>query len=112
MNVTQLAAAVRNNLDCKPGLSKAAVSAVLGEIGIALLAGDDVHITGFGTFKLVDRATRTARNPQTGETVQVPAHKVPVFKPGQRLRDFADGTRPAPANAADVIAKAPKGSKG
>jgi DNA-binding protein HU-beta len=47
----------------------------------ALLAGDEVRIHGFGTFKAVTRAASTRRNPRTGEPVQVPAHKAVRFVP-------------------------------
>lgn len=49
---------------------------------------NDVKLVGFGTFKVVDRQPRVARNPQTGETVQIPARQVPVFKPGSELKQL------------------------
>lgn len=52
---------------------------------------DDVKLVGFGTFKVVDRQPRVARNPQTGETVQIPARQVPVFKPGSELKSLVRG---------------------
>ena len=47
---------------------------------------DGVKLVGFGTFKVVDRKPRVARNPQTGEQIQIPGRKVPVFKPGTELK--------------------------
>ncbi|MFQ5346060.1 MAG: HU family DNA-binding protein [Mariprofundus sp.] len=73
------------------GLSKAAaadaVEAVLGGITSTLAAGDSVSLVGFGTFSVADRAARTARNPRTGETIQVAASRAPKFKAGKALKD-------------------------
>ncbi len=64
-----------------------AVEAVLGGITATLAAGDSVSLVGFGTFSVADRAARTARNPRTGEAIQVAASKAPKFKPGKALKD-------------------------
>lgn len=63
------------------------VNAVFSEIANAVAAGDEVGIVGFGTFKAVDRAERTARNPQTGEELIVPAHVAPVFHAGSAFKE-------------------------
>ncbi|UCG92117.1 MAG: HU family DNA-binding protein [candidate division WOR-3 bacterium] len=52
----------------------------------ALKRGDRVALVGFGTFTVAKRKARTARNPRTGETVQVPAKRAPKFKPGRELK--------------------------
>ena len=52
-----------------------------------LVAGDKVSIVGFGTFETVERAARTARNPRTGETVEVGPSKAPKFKVGKNLKE-------------------------
>ena len=52
-----------------------------------LVQGNEVAIAGFGTFATSQRAAREARNPRTGETVQVPAMSVPKFKAGKALKD-------------------------
>ena len=52
-----------------------------------LKQGDNLSIIGFGTFSVGQRSSRTGRNPQTGETLQIPARKVPKFKAGKALRD-------------------------
>ena len=49
--------------------------------------GDKIQIAGFGTFEVRERAAKTARNPRTGETIDVPACKVPAFKAGKGLKD-------------------------
>ncbi len=65
----------------------AAVDAVLSGISGALAAGDSVSLVGFGTFSVTERAARTARNPRTGDPIQVPASKAPKFKAGKGLKD-------------------------
>ena len=64
-----------------------AVNAVIACIGDALASGDKIQIAGFGTFEVRERAAKTARNPRTGETIDVPACKVPAFKAGKGLKD-------------------------
>lgn len=54
-------------------------------IGGAIAGGDDVSIHGFGTFKTAQRPARTARNPRTGESVQVAARRVVRFSPATTL---------------------------
>lgn len=48
---------------------------------------DGVKLVGFGTFTASNRKARVGRNPQTGEEIQIPARKVPVFRPGKELKD-------------------------
>ena len=59
------------------------------EVGHPKKAGltDKIQIAGFGTFEVRERAAKTARNPRTGETIDVPACKVPAFKAGKGLKD-------------------------
>lgn len=63
------------------------VEAVFEAIQENLANGEKVQIIGFGTFEVRDRAARKGRNPQTGEEIQIPATKVPAFKPGKGLKD-------------------------
>jgi integration host factor subunit beta len=53
----------------------------------ALKSGDKIEIRGFGSFRTRQRNARTGRNPKTGEKVEVPAKRVPFFKPSKELRD-------------------------
>jgi DNA-binding protein HU-beta len=46
-----------------------------------------VQLVGFGSFEVKKRAARTGRNPKTKEAIEIPASKVPVFKPGKALKD-------------------------
>lgn len=63
------------------------VEAVLDTISKTLSRGEDVAITGFGTFMVVKRAARQGRNPKTGETIQIAASTKPKFKAGKGLKD-------------------------
>jgi len=49
---------------------------------------EGVKLVGFGTFAVSSRKARVGRNPQTGEEIQIPARKVPVFRPGKELKDL------------------------
>ncbi len=73
------------------GLTKkdavASVDAVFASIEAALKKGEKVQLIGFGNFEVRDRAARKGRNPQTGDEIQIPASKVPAFKPGKALKD-------------------------
>lgn len=87
MNKTELIAAVAEKTDLSKKDADAAVSAVLGAITDALKAGDKIQLVGFGTFEVHNRAAKQGRNPRTGETMTVPASKVPAFKAGKALKD-------------------------
>ena len=63
------------------------VDAFLDAVKDALERGEGIEIRGFGTFKVRRRKRRTARNPRTGERVEVPARAVPVFQPSSLLRE-------------------------
>lgn len=63
------------------------VESILDKMTEVLKAGDKVQLTPFGQFKIRDRAARVARNPQTGEPVNVPAKRVLKFIPGKPLKE-------------------------
>ena len=65
----------------------------------ALKTGDKLEVRGFGSFRVRQRNARVGRNPKTGEKVEVPAKRVPYFKPSKELKDLinADGSTTAPA---------------
>ncbi|MEM6410650.1 MAG: integration host factor subunit beta [Pseudomonadota bacterium] len=72
-----------------------AVDVIFEEISAALERGDRVELRGFGAFSVRQRDARRGRNPRTGETVDVPAKRVPFFKAGKELRmRINDGTDP------------------
>ena len=67
----------------------------------ALRTGDKLEVRGFGSFRVRQRNARVGRNPKTGEKVEVPAKRVPYFKPSKELKDLInDGTEAAPASPA------------
>ena len=72
-----------------PGVTKGecrlVIDGFLGAVKEALVRGDGIEIRGFGTFKVRHRKARTARNPRTGEPVEVPARAVAALKPSRHL---------------------------
>jgi DNA-binding protein HU-beta len=52
-----------------------------------LKKGEAINLVGFGSFRVIERKARSARNPRTGETVNVPARKAPAFKAGKELKE-------------------------
>ncbi len=63
------------------------VESVFDTITKTLGRGEDVAITGFGTFRVVKRAARQGRNPKTGETIQIKASTKPKFRAGKVLKE-------------------------
>lgn len=64
------------------------LNTIIDEIGKALKKEDSVVLTGFGTFMVSKRKARVGRNPKTGQTINIPAGKVPRFKAGKALKDM------------------------
>ena len=87
MNKQELIDAVADSAELSKADAGRAVDAFVASITDALRGGEKVSLTGFGTFEVRERAARTGRNPQTGETIQVPASKAPAFKAGKGLKD-------------------------
>lgn len=108
MNKAQLVETIADKMGGRQQAADA-VDAVLDAIVRAVVAGDRVSVTGFGSFEKVDRPARYARNPQTGERVRVKKTSVPRFRAGQGFKDLVSGSKKLPKN--DVaVKKAPKGS--
>ncbi len=61
----------------------------------ALKRGEEVELRGFGSFRVRRREARRGRNPKSGETVEIPAKRVPYFKAGKQLREVINGTSPS-----------------
>lgn len=72
---------------CTKKDAEALVNAVFDAIRDALVTGDKVTISKFGTFEIRERSAKECRNPRTHETVYVPASKAPVFKASKTLKD-------------------------
>ena len=86
MNKSELINAVAEKAALSKKDSEAAVTAALDAITAALAEGDEVRLVGFGTFEVKKREARIGRNPKTKEEIQIPATKVPAFKPGKALK--------------------------
>ncbi len=84
-------AEIVSNIAESTGLTKKEVATVVNnffaEVKKALAAKEHIEIRGFGTFKVVSRNQRKARNPHTGEAVVVPKRLVPVFKPSRAIKE-------------------------
>ncbi|MCS0636612.1 HU family DNA-binding protein [Streptomyces sp. LP05-1] len=109
MNKAQLVEAIADKLGGRQPAADA-VDAVLDAIVRAVVAGDRVSVTGFGSFEKVDRPARYARNPQTGERVRVKKTSVPRFRAGQGFKDLVSGSKKLPKGGEVSVKKAPKGS--
>ena len=87
MNKTELILAVAERSGIAKKDAELAVNAALDAMTAALMAGDKVQLTGFGSFEVKDRAARVGRNPKTREATEIPATRVPVFKACKALKD-------------------------
>jgi DNA-binding protein HU-beta len=87
MTKTDLIAKVAEVTEMTKKDSTKVVDAVLDAIVEALKNGEKVQLLGFGTFMIRERAARKGRNPQTGEEIDIPATKVPAFKPSKQLKE-------------------------
>ncbi len=70
--------------------SEIVIKTIFDSITNSLTNGDKVELRGFGSFRIRDRKSRQGRNPKTGDTVEVPAKRVPFFKAGKELRAMVD----------------------
>ncbi|WP_148253911.1 HU family DNA-binding protein [Aidingimonas lacisalsi] len=87
MNKSELIEAIAASADIPKAAASRALDAMVESVTDSLKKGDSVSLVGFGTFSVKERAARTGRNPQTGETIQISAAKVPNFKAGKALKD-------------------------
>lgn len=87
MNKADLANVVHEKLQGTKVQAEEVVETIINEVVGALKKGEEVSIAGLGIFSTKTRAARTARNPRTGETVNVPAMKVPKFRAAKALKD-------------------------
>jgi integration host factor subunit beta len=82
--------------------SEVVVETIFESVVASLRAGDKVEVRGFGSFRTRERQPRVGRNPKTGDRVEVPAKKIPFFKPSKELRDVVNLSGP------DAIAAVPE----
>ena len=71
--------------------SEVIVEAILDSVVRALRTGDKIEIRGFGSFRTRSRQSRVGRNPKTGARVDVPAKRIPYFKPSKELKELVNG---------------------
>ncbi len=91
MNKQDIIEAVNMQLGTTKKQAEDVVETVFGTIVGSLKKGEDVSIAGFGIMAVKKRLARTARNPKTGELIQVAAMNVPKFRPAKALKDAVKG---------------------
>ena len=91
MNKSDLIVAVAAATGISKSDAACAVDSTFDVISDALRQGDDIRLTGFGTFDVADRAAREGRNPRTGEPIKIAASRQPKFKAGKGLKDVVNG---------------------
>ncbi len=87
MNKQAIADVVHTKIGGTKVQAEEAVDAIIESIVMTLKKGEEVSIAGIGIFSVKQRAARDARNPRTGETIKVPAMKVPKFRAAKALKD-------------------------
>lgn len=90
MNKTDLIGEVAARANITKRDAEKVFNAFLDTVEEALKAGDKIQLVGFGTFEVRTRQARKGRNPQTGAEIDIPAAKVPAFKPGKALKDAVE----------------------
>ena len=87
MNKTDLIAVAAQSAGLTKKDTERVLNAAIDAITAALVNGEKVQISGFGTFETKDREARIGRNPHTKEAIDIPAPRVPTFKPSKALKD-------------------------
>ena len=88
MTKKELASIVSEKVNLSKKDAESAVNVVFDSITQAMKEGDRVNIAGFGIFEAKERSARTAKNPQTGETIEIAARKVPTVKFGKTVKEL------------------------
>src|SRR6266404_2154824 len=98
MTKAELIDDVSHAVDMSRKDSEIIVETIFESIVKSLRTGDKIEIRGFGSFRTRQREARVGRNPKTGARVDVPAKKIPFFKPSKELKDIVNNSStPAPA---------------
>jgi integration host factor subunit beta len=84
--------------------SEVIVEAIFDSIVRSLKTDDKIEIRGFGSFRTRQRQSRIGRNPKTGTRVEVPAKRIPYFKPSKELKDLVNGDSATAAPVAPPVA--------
>ena len=87
MNKTELIAIAAENAGLTKKDTERVLNAAINAISLALIRGEKVQLSGFGTFETKDREARVGRNPHTKEAIEIPATRVPSFKASKALKD-------------------------
>ena len=87
MNKTELIAIAAENAGLTKKDTERVLNAAIDAITLALVKGEKVQLSGFGTFETKDREARVGRNPHTKEAIEIPATRVPAFKASTALKD-------------------------
>ncbi len=87
MNKADLVEKIADQTGLTKKTSREAVDAIISAITDSLSREEKVTLVGFGTFQVMERKARKGRNPQTRETINIPAKNVPKFRPGKGLRE-------------------------
>ena len=87
MNKTELIAIAAENAGLTKKDTERVLNAAIDAITLALVKGEKVQLSGFGTFETKDREARVGRNPHTKEAIEIPATRVPSFKASKALKD-------------------------
>jgi DNA-binding protein HU-beta len=87
MNKAELVEAISKVTTLTKADTERTIDAFIDIVSKNVKKKDGVKLVGFGTFAVSNRKARLGRNPQTGEEIQIPARKVPVFRPGKELKD-------------------------
>lgn len=90
MNKNEIIDMISQNTEVSKAEAKKQLETVIETFTKVLVEGEDIRLTGFGTFSVVDRAAREGRNPQTGEAMQIPSSKSVKFKVGKSLKDVVN----------------------
>ncbi|MEM0942499.1 MAG: integration host factor subunit alpha [Pseudomonadota bacterium] len=88
---SDLSEAVYREIGLSRNESSELVESILGRIADALVAGDNVKISSFGTFALRDKGARIGRNPKTGQEVPIDPRRVLVFRPSHIMKERVNG---------------------
>lgn len=87
MNKTELISIVSENAGLSRKDTERMMSAAIDAITSALVKGEKVQLSGFGTFEAKDRKARIGRNPHTKQPIEIPATRIPAFSPSKALKD-------------------------
>ena len=90
MNKAELVEKVAQSTGQSKTVTREILESFIDAVGATLAAGNKIEIRGFGSFKVKRRKAQIARNPRTGEKVEVPSRFVPGFKPSRNLQEKVD----------------------